>query len=172
MEALTHIEAEKTLLGCLLLEQNCLYRVLPILGAMDFALDSHRRIYSAIAELAEAGRPVDHLTVTDALIEKGQLNAVGGVGYIATLSDNVTSELARTTNVEHYAHCVLDKARRRQARAAGQSLVDSADDPSLSTADCIERVQESLLHIESASSASPARHVRDFMPEVLRELEA
>jgi replicative DNA helicase len=171
MEALTHVDAEKTLLGCILLDPSCLYRALPMVRAQDFSLDSHRRIYHAIAELAGAGKPVDDLTITDVLIGKGQLDAIGGVGYLVSLSDNVTSELARTTNVEHYAQCVLDKARRRQARAAGQCLVDATDDLSVSTADCIERVQESLLQIEAASGSTPARHVRDFMPEVLRELE-
>ena len=172
MEALTHLDAEKTVLGCILLDPDCLYRVLPLVKAQDFCLDSHRRIYhAAIAELAEAGKPVDDMTVTDALIAKGHLDVVGGVGYLATLSDNVTSELARTTNVEHYAQLVLDKSRRRQARAVGQCLLNATDDLSVPTGECIERVQESLLEIEAASGRTAARHVREFMPEVLRKLE-
>ena len=90
MEALTHVDAEKTMLGCVLLDPGCLYRVLPLVKAQDFSLDSHRRIYHAIAGLAEAGKPVDTLTVTDALIAKGQLEAVGGVAYVCELSNNVT----------------------------------------------------------------------------------
>jgi len=171
MEALTHVDAEKTLLGCILLDPGCLYRVLPLVKAQDFSLDSHRRIYHAIAELAEAGKPVDAMTVTDVLIAKGLLDAVGGVGYIVTLSDNVTSELARIANVEHYAEQILDKSRRRQARAAGDRLVKATEDLSIATSDCIERVQESLLEIEAASGRTAARHVKEFMPEVLRELE-
>jgi replicative DNA helicase len=171
MQALTHVDAEKTMLGCILLDPGCLYRVLPLVKAQDFSLDSHRRIYHAIAELAEAGKPVDDMTVTDALIAKGQLDVIGGVGYLVTLSDNVTSELARTANVEHYAELVLDKSRRRQARAAGQCLINATDDLSVPTGDCIERVQESLLEIEAASGKTAARHAREFMPEVLRELE-
>jgi replicative DNA helicase len=171
MEALTHVDAERTVLGCLLLDPECLYRVLPLVKAQDFCLDTHRRIYHVIAELAEAGKPVDDMTVTDALIAKGQLEVVGGVGYLAALSDNVTSEMARTANVEHYAELILDKSRRRQARGLGQCLVNATDDLSVSTSECIERVQESLLEIEAASVKAPARHVREFMPDVLRELE-
>jgi replicative DNA helicase len=111
------------------------------------------------------------MTLTDALIAKGQLDAVGGVAYIVTLGDNVTSDLARIANVEHYAEMILDKSRRRQARAAGQCLVNATDDISVPTGDCIERVQESLLEIEAASGRTAARHVREFMSEVLRELE-
>jgi replicative DNA helicase len=171
MEALTHVDAEKTILGCLLLDLGCLYRVLPLVKAQDFCLDAHRRIYHAIAELAEAGKPVDDMTVTDALIAKGQLEVIGGVGYLVALSDNVTSEIARTANVEHYAQLILDKSRRRRARGLGQCLVDATDDLSVSTNDCIERVQASLLEIESASGKAAARHVKELMPEVLRELE-
>lgn len=171
MEALTHVDAERTLLGCVLLDPGCLYRVLPLVKAQDFSLDSHQHIYHAVAELAEAGKPVDDMTLTDALIAKGKLDAVGGVGYIVTLSNNVTSELARIANVEHYAELVLDKSRRRQARRAGQVLLNATDDISVPTDTCIQRVQESLLEIEAASERTVARHVKDFMPEVLRELE-
>src|ERR1700680_671751 len=75
------------------------------------------------------------------------------------------------SRVEHYAQLVLDKSRRRQARAAGQCLINATDDLSVPTGDCIERVQESLLEIEAASGRTAARHVKEFMPEVLRELE-
>jgi replicative DNA helicase len=92
MEALTHIDAEKTVLGCVLSDSESTYRVLPLLKATDFSIDSRRRIYHAITELAEAGKPVDELTLTDALISKGQLESIGGVGYVASLSYNVDIE--------------------------------------------------------------------------------
>ncbi len=171
MEALVNLDAEKTVLGCVLADPGSLYRVLPLLQAQDFSLDSNRRIFHAIAELAEAGKPVDAMTVTDAMITKNQLESVGGAAYVCELSNNVDAGLARVTNVEHYAELILDKSRRRQARAAGQSLVNATDDLSVLTGDCIDRVQESLLEIEAASGKTKARHVKDLMPEVLRELE-
>src|SRR5882724_9794748 len=171
MNALAHIDEERTVLGCALSGPESLYRVLPLSKADDFSLDSNRRIYHAIAELGEAGKPVDDLTLTDALIARGQLESVGGVAYVASLSDNVDSGLARVTNVEHYAGLILDKSRRRQARAAGERLMSATEDQSVSTDECLQLVQETLLRIEAASSKTTARHVRDFMPEVLRELE-
>jgi replicative DNA helicase len=168
--ALVNVEAERTVLGCVLLDSDCLYRTLPLLQAQDFSLDSHRRIYHAIAELAESGKPVDDLTVTDALIAKGQLQAVGGVGYLGNLSDNVTSELARTTHLEHYIETILDKSRRRRTLASANALAAATEDPSVSTDECLQQIQESLLEIEAASGRTTARHVKEFMPEVLREL--
>src|SRR5256885_6157509 len=171
MDALTHIDAERTVLGCMLSDPESLHRVLPLLRADDFSLDSHRRIYHAIAELAEAGKPVDDLTLTNALIARRQLEAVGGVPYVTGLSDNVDAGLTRVTNVEHYAGLIVDKSRRRQARAAGERLMSATEDQSVSTEECLQLVQETLLRIEAASNKTTARHVRDFMPEVLRELE-
>jgi replicative DNA helicase len=71
VDALAHVDAERTVLGCAMLDTMALYRILPLLRAEHFSLDSHRRIYHVIAELAEAGKPVDVLTVTDALNVKG-----------------------------------------------------------------------------------------------------
>jgi replicative DNA helicase len=170
--ALTNVDAEKTVLGCLLLDPGCLYRALPMLRSDDFSLDSHRRIFGAIAELAEAGLPVDDLTLTNALIAKRLLQQVGGVEYVGALTDRVTGELARVTNVEHYAQLLGDRSQRRQAVAAANALIAAAEDPSVPTRDCLLAVQESLLQIESDSAPGAcARHVKDILPEVLRELE-
>jgi replicative DNA helicase len=172
MDALVNLDAEKTVLGCVLAEPGCLYRVLPLVQAQDFSLDSNRRIFHTIAELAEAGKPVDAMTVTEAMITKGQLDSVGGAAYLCELSNNVDAGLARVTNVEHYTQQILDKSRRRQARAAGTRLSDATEDLSVSTDECLQMIQESLLQIEAASGKSTtARHVREFMPNVLREME-
>ncbi len=170
-DALTHVDAERTVLGCAMLDTTALYRILPLLRSADFSLDSHRKIYHAVAELAEAGDPVDTMTVTDALTEKGQLEQVGGVSYLTNLDEQVTSSLASLTNVEHYAEKILDKSRRRQARAVAARLTSATEDISVSTDECLQLVQESLLQIEASSGRTTARHVRDFMPDVLRELE-
>jgi replicative DNA helicase len=170
MNALANQDSERTVLGCALLDPNALHRVLPLLSAGDFSLDSHRRIYHAIAELAETGEPVDLLTVSDALTVKGQLAAIGGVAYLSSLSDSVGS-LARTLNVEHPAAVILEKSRRRKARAAANALAAATEDPAISTDECLLMIQDSLLQIESALGKTTARHVKEFMPEVLRELE-
>jgi len=171
MDVFANVDAERTVLGCALSDSESLYRAMPLLEAADFSLDSHRRIYHVIVELAEAGKPVDDLTVTTALIAKGQLDSVGGVAYVSSLSYNVDAGLARVTNVEYYAQLVLDKSRRRRAQAAGARLTSATEDSSVSTDECLRLVQESLLQIEAASGRTTARHVRDFMPEVVRELE-
>ena len=153
-------------LGCSLSDAETLYRVLPLLHAQNFSTDSNRRIFHAIAELANSGKPVDLLTVTDALAGNRQLEAVGGVAYVASLIDGNA-----VVNIEHYAQLILDKSRRRQAAAAGTALVSATEDVSVTTDECLKNIQECLLRLEGSADRTAARHVKEFMPEVLRELE-
>jgi replicative DNA helicase len=171
LEALTNETAERTILGCALLDSSRLYTLLPLLKPHDFSLDSHRRIYAVIEELANSGKAVDDLTVTDALISKRQLDSVGGVAYVASLSEKLDAGLARVTHVEHYVQLVLDKSRRRSAHAAARALLTRTEDPTVSTDDCLADIQESLLRIEAASAGKQARHIRDVLKDTLSSLE-
>jgi replicative DNA helicase len=171
-DPLRNEDAERTTLGCALLDKNCLYSVQPLLRSEDFSLDSHRRIYSEICELANNGKPVDVLSLTDVLIGKRQLEAVGGAEYLASLSQSVDSELARVTNVEHYAGLIVDKSRRPRAHAAAQALLARTEDSGVSTAECLAGIQDSLLAIEAQSAGkSKARHVKDVLKDTLATLE-
>src|SRR5215469_13165545 len=110
MNALANVDAEKTVLGCALLDATALHIVLAALITDDFSLDSNRRIFHMITELANKGKAVDDLTVCDALAEKEQLATVGGAAYIADLSRQVDAGFARTVNVEDYAAKLRDKS--------------------------------------------------------------
>ena len=111
------------------------------------------------------------MTVSDALATNRQLESVGSVAYLSSLTYSVDFGLARVTNVEHYARLILDKSRRRQAHAAGLRLSSATEDSTVGTDECLRLIQESLLQIEAASGKTAARHVKEFLPEVLRELE-
>lgn len=171
MTALADVEMERTVLGCALSDANALHRVLPLLSSDDFSLDSHRRIFHAIGNLANTGKPVDDLTVCEALGTQSQLESVGGVAYISRLSANVDAALARVMHVEHYAEKLLDKSRRRKAHAAARCLIARAEDPTEQTDNLLQQIQDDLLKIEAASGKSTARSLKAIMPDVLREME-
>ncbi len=171
MEALANLDAERTVLGCALSDAGALFRALPLLRPEDFSLDSHRRIFHAIAELANAGKPVDDLTLCTHLASTEQLQSVGGVAFVSDLSRTVDEGLARVTNIEHYAELLVDKSRRRQARAAAQCLAAQTENALVSTDEALQQVQDALLRIEAASGKSTAYHLKEIMPELLHELE-
>jgi replicative DNA helicase len=95
-------EAEQSILGSILLDNQALNNVLEILVANDFYSESHRRIFTAIIELSDKNEPADLITLTNILKNKQQLDGVGGMAYLASLVDNVPS----AANVGYYAKIV------------------------------------------------------------------
>src|SRR3954454_17450678 len=149
------IDAERSILGAILLDNFLYNSAAETLKADDFALDSHRRIYSRMMELAEHSKPIDIITLTEELGRRKEVEAVGGVAYISSLTDG----LPRRPNIEHYVKIVRDKAMLRAlihtastaiARASEQAesadeILDSTESAIFSLAD--DRVQRGFVGI-------------------------
>lgn len=117
-----NVDAERALLGAMIVSETMAVEGIPLVDAGDFFLDSHRRTFSAVEQMVRAGRSVDLVTLTDFLSGSGQIERVGGVGYIAGLIDGVP----RTTNVASYAAIVREKARLRGVIAEANRLAERA----------------------------------------------
>jgi len=113
------IDAEKSVLGALMLDKDAVVKVLPILKEEDFYLPAHIEIYKTIIELFEDGSAVDLVTVSSALKKKKKLTAVGGRAYLAELVDI----LPTAANVEYYANIVKDRGVRRRLIKMGDDLI-------------------------------------------------
>lgn len=112
-----NLEAEQSVLGGILIDNQALNSVLEILKADDFYSDAHRKIFMAILDLSEKGRPSDLITLSDVLRDRKQIDAVGGLSYLASLADNVPS----AANISYYSKIVKEKAILR-------SLIGTATD--------------------------------------------
>ena len=88
------VEAERSILGAILLDNHSYNEAVEKLSAEDFSLDSHRRIYSRMAELIDAHRAVDIVTLAEELARRKEVEAVGGVAYLASLSVDAKSALS------------------------------------------------------------------------------
>src|SRR6202163_3528266 len=84
-----NVEAERSILGAILLDNFSYNQAAEHLRADDFSLDSHRRIYSRMIDLAESSRPIDMITLIEELDRHKDLQTVGDVGYISSLVDGV-----------------------------------------------------------------------------------
>ena len=121
-----NVEAERSILGAILLDNLAYNQAAEHLKPEDFSLDSHRRIYSRMIDLAESSRPIDMITLVEELDRTKELEPIGDVGYISGLVDGVPDR----PSIEHYIKIVRDKALLRGlihtanaaiARAAEQS---------------------------------------------------
>ncbi len=112
-----NIEAEQSVLGSLLIDREAIIKIAPFLQRMDFYREAHGQIYAAILDLHERREPADFVTLCDELERRGQLEAVGGPGYLTSLINSVPTSI----HVEHYAHIVERTAiLRRLIEAAGK----------------------------------------------------
>jgi len=105
-----NLEAEMSVLGGILLENEALNRALEVLRAEDFYRNSHRKIFAALIALSERSEPADLVTLTAALKEQGTLEEAGGSAYLNTLVDFVPT----AANIAYYCRLVKDKAIARQ----------------------------------------------------------
>jgi replicative DNA helicase len=105
-----NIEAEMSVLGGILLENEALNRAVEILRPDDFYRGSHGKIFSALLELSDRGEPADLVTLTGVLQNRGELEAIGGSSYLATLVDYVPT----AANILYYSRIVKEKALNRQ----------------------------------------------------------
>jgi replicative DNA helicase len=121
-----NIEAEKSVLGAILLENSAYNAAAALLRAEDFSVDAHRRIYERMMGLMEGvpPRPIDYTTLTEELLQRKELEAVGGVSYLSALTDG----LPRAANVEHYARIVKDKSVLRRLAYTAQGILQEAID--------------------------------------------
>ena len=154
----TSILAERAVLGSCLLDRTAVYRILPIVEAQAFHLESHRHIFRAVEKLAEQGTVVDTLTVASALATSNKLVAIGGTAFLADLTSGAVAH-----NIELHAMQIADAYRRRQARAVGERLLAQCDDPTVSTEDCLSVADENLLTIAGEAQKCSAKPISKLL---------
>jgi replicative DNA helicase len=114
-----NLEAERSVLGAILLDPDSISLVVPILSQEDFFPDTHRRIFGAMFELSQRSAEIDVLTLREELDRKGAVEKVGGAAYLTSLLDGVPD----VGNVEHYARIVKEKSTLRRLIRTGQRIV-------------------------------------------------
>ena len=116
------MEAERSILGAILLDNSLYDQAAEHLTPDDFSLDAHRRIYSRMRDLQESGRPVDMITLVEELDRRKEVEAIGGVAYLSSLIDGVPER----PSIEHYVRIVRDKALLRGLINAAQNAIAEA----------------------------------------------
>ena len=119
------LESEQSVLGGLLLDNSAWDRIADLLSEGDFYRDEHRRIWRQISKLFERGKPVDAVTVAEALDTAGQGEQTGGLAYLGELAANTPS----ASNIRRYAEIVRERAILRQLVSAGDEIAGSALNP-------------------------------------------
>ena len=139
----SNVDAEKTILGAILLENHALAEAEEKLTAEDFSLDSHRRIFLRMAELGGSGRAVDLVTLANELSRYKEVESVGGVAYLASLTEG----LPRRPIIEEYIRIVKDKSLLRQLMLICSAAIARAADQSETALDVLNAAESQLLEV-------------------------
>ena len=139
----SNAEAERSLLGAILLDNTLYTEAAASLKPDDFFLDAHRRIYSRILDLSDSNRPIDLVTLSEELSRQKELEAVGGVAYLSSLTDGAP----RRTSIEHYVRIVRDKSLMRGVIRAASTIMQTALDQSDSAAEVLDRAEAEIFSL-------------------------
>jgi len=160
------VDAERSILGAILLNSRAFSEAAGHLKPEDFSLDSHRRIFGRMVDLAESCKPIDLVMLVEELDRRKELEAVGDSGYVAALVDGVPDR----PSIEHYVRIVKEKAQLRGLISAARIAITRALDGE-QPAEVAGGLLQTVLDVEAQAQMNHALTGRDFMPEVLRELE-
>jgi replicative DNA helicase len=136
-------EAERAVLGAVLLDHEALYKVQDKLRASSFDLPRHRILYDAICELVEAHQAITLITLRSHLEQQQQLEAVGGVGFLSAVADSVVT----AAHIEHHARIVREKAIGRSLIRTCESLASRGYEGGQSMAGLLEEAEREILQI-------------------------
>ena len=141
------IEAERAVLGAILLNEEAYETVSTIVQPSDFYSDHHRIIYEALMTIVNKNRRADYILLTEELKRLQKLDAVGGIIYITSL----TSDMLDVYNVEEHAKIVRDKAQLRKLIHVANSLESMAYREEEETEDIVNRAEQMVLDVSGAT---------------------
>jgi replicative DNA helicase len=161
------LEAEMSILGGILIDNEAINRTLEILVPDDLYRESHRKILRAMIELNERGEPCDLITLTTILKKKGELEEVGGGAYLATLVDFVPM----AANIAYYCKIVKEKCITRRLISAATDIVSKGYEDKVEVEELLDEAQKVILQI-SENKLRPAYYqVCDILKDTIKNIE-
>lgn len=161
------LDAEAAVLGAILLHQDALDDVAGHLAATDFYRAAHRQIFEAMTTLASQKKPVDFLTLKDALTSAGKLEEVGGQAYLASLTDG----RGRSSHVTAYADLVHEKARLRAMIYSATKLIQQAYEAGDDAASILDSAEQTLFELSRGEQHGGFKPLKDIIPGVMDQIE-
>ncbi len=162
-----NVEAEKTILGAILLDENALYEVTEKLLPEDFSLDAHQRIIQRMYDMMQAKISIDIVTLSNELACKKELEAVNGVAYLASLTEG----LPRRPVIDEYIRIVKDKAMLRRIMILSSTAIARAADQSDPALEVAGEIAAKLEEIVSGGIHKGLQRVDSITVEVLNRFE-
>jgi len=161
------LEAERAVLGAMMLEIEAAGRALEILEEVNFYRESHRKLFRVMSALFEKGEPIDQITVAEELSNRGELEDVGGAYEISRLID-----IPSAANLEYYAKIVLEKSVARQIINVGTRAISSAYDQSEDVYDLLDRTENEIFRLSDRRLKGGFQSIDPIMSKTMETIES
>ena len=160
------LEAERAVLGGILLENDAINIVLERLGTNDFYSDANAKIFESMTTLFQRGQPIDHVTLRQELVGKNRLQGIGGDEYLLSLSNTIPT----VANIEAHARIVREKAVVRKLisvchEAAATGYGDYGD-----LAEYLDGVESEVFKVAKERAQSPYEHIKEVVMRTFEEI--
>lgn len=161
-----NIDAEEAVLGAILVNPDCITKVVEVLRAESFYKPAHRYVYDAMVQLFNQNERIDLVSVSDVLNFGSKLELVGGRAFINDLSYKTIT----TSNIEYYAKIVQEKAIKRSLINAGSEIVSLGYDMN-STDESLNAAEKLIFDIASKKATKDLSHVKDLVLQSYEKIE-
>ncbi|HEB75757.1 MAG TPA: replicative DNA helicase [Nitrospirae bacterium] len=162
-----NLEAEQSILGAILLDNEALLKSLEVISAEDFYRNTNRLIFNAMVELFEKNEPIDIITLTDHLRTKNQLDAVGGVSYLSSLVNAVPT----SANVRYHSKIVKEKALMRSLIRSATEIVTTVYEENLPADDLVDLAEKTIFEISDKRIKAPFSKLKEVIKDSFEMIE-
>lgn len=160
------LEAEQTLIGCILNSTDRFIEADTILNSEDFYVDKHKKIYETIKKLCDNSVSVDTVTVVDNLKKKGILEECGGITYLSNLETGAVNY----SSIENYARIVKEKSDRRALVKTGSKLIEDAFEKE-DVKEAIEDAEKCIFNVSASKNITGPERIDTILEKVFVKLE-
>ena len=162
-----NIEAEQSILGGILLDNQALNPVLEILDQSDFYSDAHRKIFTAILELSNRNEPADLITLNNIMKDEKKLDQVGGASYLASLVDNVGS----AANIAYYAKIVKEKSILRRLIGTATEIINKSYETATDVDQMLDQAEHAIFDISENKIRPSFSPIREVIKDTFKNVE-
>ena len=158
--------AERSVLGSILIDRDCYYKVSDYVKPQDFYSPAHKEIYTAMFELAKEGQPIDIVTVAERLKSRKALDAAGGRAYLSGLSQEVPT----TANAVQYAKIVAEKAVLRNLISASSDIVEKSYAENVDSQLMLDHAEQTIFEIAGSRQHNQFSSLKDVLDQNIRSI--
>ncbi len=163
----SNLDAERAALGACLLDREALVNVTELLSPDDFYDLNYRDVYNVIVEMTRTGKPVDMLTLSAGLQDRGLLDKLGGQSFLAAIIDSTPT----AANAEYHARIVRDKAIRRRLISAGNAIARMGYDESKDLSELLEDAERLVFEVSRTRNESNFKSIAEVMKPTFDKIQ-